>query len=392
MEEIKEFVELIITQTGVQGSAVPILRYILLILVAVFLGWFAGWICRKLLPLLKKLTSRIGADWANVLLNEKMLSTTCQIVPAIVVWKLLPLVFFQTPRLMDFVARLTLIYIAVMVAKWFVQLLNFFNQIKWKNGTATRQYMYSFTGVLKIIVIFFTVIIIVSLLINRNPTTLIAGLGAASAVLMLVFKDTIEGLVAGIRLTSNEMIQVGDWITVPGTLANGIVTQITLTTVKVQNFDNTIVTVAPKTLVDGSFQNWKGLDEADGRLASKSVNYDFGSIKIVDAALKGRLVSRGYYKAEEIKPTDTNVTLFRQFVERKMVDFDLINTDMTYMVRQLQPTTKGLPVEFYFFVKNKEWKTYEHHASSVMEWIYAISKEFDLTIYQEFPMQKENAL
>ncbi|MFC2384953.1 MAG: mechanosensitive ion channel family protein, partial [Hoylesella saccharolytica] len=266
MDTIKIYVEELIRLCGISGSAVPIVRHALLVLVAVLLAWRAGVLCRRIfVPLIHKLTSRTNNQWDEVLLNDNVLVTACRIIPAIVIWQLLPLVFYQYPAVREVLTRFTAIYIVVMSVRLFITFLTSVTQLELSRSSSVRQYINTFCGVIKILVIFLAVIIVVAILFDKNPMSLIAGLGATSAILMLVFKDTIEGLVAGIRLTSNDMVKKGDWITVPSTPADGIVEEISLTTVKVRNFDNTTVTVPPLTLVNGSFQNWRSMQRGAGR-------------------------------------------------------------------------------------------------------------------------------
>jgi miniconductance mechanosensitive channel len=234
---------------------------------------------------------------------------------------------------------------------------------------------------------FFAAIIVVAIIIDRDPIKLFAGLGATSAVLMLVFQDTIKGLVAGIRLTSNDMLHKGDWITVPKAGANGIVEEMTLTTVKIRNFDNTIVTVTPQTLVDDSFQNWIGMQKSQGRRVNRRVYYDFRGIRIVDDALREQLINKKYFKEGEIKPDDVNMTLYRRYVEDYLRRHPMVNTNMTLMVRQFEATQAGLPLEFYFFLKEKSWVEYEHQLAEIMDFIYAITPDFGLLVYEQYPFQ-----
>ena len=230
--------------------------------------------------------------------------------------------------------------------------------------------------------IFLGVIVIISIIIDRSPLTLLAGLGATSAVLMLVFKDTITGLVAGIRLTSNNMVRKGDWITMSKAGANGTVEDITLSTVKVRNFDNTIVTVPPQKLIEDSFQNWHGMEESAGRRVTRAIYIDFRSIAIASDELKKALAAEGLMKLEEMNGDVINLTLFRRYMERWLERRDDVVTNATFLMRQLEPTENGLPIEIYFFLKQKEWKAYEHHLAEIMEWMYALVPMFGLKIYQ----------
>lgn len=386
MENIKIFVEQILELSGLTGNAVPVVRHILLVIIAVILAWLAALFCRKLIvPLILKITNKIEVKWAQVLFNRKVLISACNIVPAIVVWQLLPMVFYQYPVVREVLARLTAIYITIMTVRTIVVFIDSFKKLEDERRSSMQQYFHSFCGVLKIILMFLAAIAVVSIIINKSPATLIAGLGATSAILMLVFKDTIEGLAAGIRLTSNEMLHKGDWITVEKAGADGTVEEMTLTTVKIRNFDNTIVTVSPKTLVDDSFQNWIGMQESDGRRAKRKIFFDFRSLSPITDEQRQQLIEKKYFKPEEIKEGDINMTLFRQYMEKYLASREDVNADMTLMVRQLEATSTGMPVELYFFIRNKEWVVFEHTVAEIMEYAYATAKDFNLKIYQQLP-------
>ncbi len=388
MEVINTYTDYLISLVGLEGDLVPVVRHGLLVLVAILLSALAGLVCRKVfVPLILKMTTRTEAKWDDVLFNERVLVSACQIVPAIVIWQLLPMVFSKFPVVRELLTRATAIYITVMSVRLALVFISSFKNLEGEKRTSTQQYLYSFMGVMKILMLFIAVIIVISILIDRDPVKLFAGLGATSAVLMLVFQDTIKGLVAGVRLTSNDMLHKGDWITVPKAGANGIVEEMTLTTVKIRNFDNTIVTVTPQTLVDDSFQNWNGMQQGEGRRVNRKVYYDFRSIRLMDESLWEHVVERGYCKREEISGQTVNLTLYRNYVERFLRQHKEVNAEMTLMVRQLEATQCGLPVEFYFFLKDKTWVNYEHHLAEIMEQIYALATEFGLKIYEQYPDQ-----
>lgn len=388
MDTIKIYVEELIRLCGISGSAVPIVRHALLVLVAVLLAWMAGVLCRRIfVPLIHKLTSRTNNQWDEVLLNDNVLVTACRIIPAIVIWQLLPLVFYQYPAVREVLTRFTAIYIVVMSVRLFITFLTSVTQLELSRSSSVRQYINTFCGVIKILVIFLAVIIVVAILFDKNPMSLIAGLGATSAILMLVFKDTIEGLVAGIRLTSNDMVKKGDWITVPSTPADGIVEEISLTTVKVRNFDNTTVTVPPLTLVNGSFQNWRSMQRGAGRRVKRLLFVDFRSVKILTDEQKNALAVNGYFTTEELKGEVINVALFRTYIEKYLSSRKEVNEKMTLIVRQMEATQCGLPLEVLFFIKNDKQINYEHTLADIIEHIYAYTNAFGLTIYQQYPEQ-----
>lgn len=370
MEGIRVYLERAIGMMGVGGDYVPMVRYGILVILAFALAWLAGWVCRRfLVPVVLKITSRTDAKWDDVLFSRRVLLSASHIVPAVVVWTLLPLVFYEYPRVEDIVGRLTAIFFTVMAVRTVIVFIDSFKLLESGTRSSRQQYLYSICGVLKILMIFISAIVVIAIIINKNPTTLFAGLGAASAILMLAFQDTIKGLVAGIRLTANDMLHIGDWITEPKSGANGKVEEITLTMVKVRNFDNTVITLSPQALVDGSFQNWQGMMESEGRKQVKRVYFDFRSI----------VVER---PDDESVPT-TNITRFRHHIEQWLSQNPKVVGAKSPLVKQADtPQASGCCLEFMFWLKAKDALTYEHDTSDIMEYIYGAAPEFGLAIYQ----------
>lgn len=368
MNEIKIFVEQMLSQIGLTADMVPVIWHMTLVVGTVLMAWFAGWLFKLLIPWITRLTRQTDAKWDDVVFNEQVLRAACQIVPAVVVWLLLPSVFDEYPTAHEALARLTAIYITVMSVRLVSKMIDSLKLLDSGRRTVRQQYLYTLCGVLKIIMYFVATIIVIAIIVKKDPSTLLAGLGAASAILMLAFQDTIKGLVAGIRLTSNDMVRVGDRITVPAAGADGIVEEITLTTVKVRNFDNTIITITPQTLVDGSFQNWKGMAENAGRRAVRKFYIDFRSI-ILD---------------EEGVP---NLTRYREHMEQWLSQQEQVLADKPVLVHQLDATPTGLPLEFVFWLKEQGAIPFEHAISGMMEYAYAEASVFGLRIYQQFPEQ-----
>ena len=439
MEEIRKFVEDLIQMAGVTGGAVPVVRHILLTITAILLAMLSDLLCRRLLvPIIMRVTDKTEVTWDDVLFNKKVLTSACHIVPAVVIWSLMPLVYLEYPIFKEILERATGIYIVVMSVRTALVFIGSFKGLESseERRSSAQQYFHTFCGVLRILMLFVAGVVVVAILLGKNPLTLFAGLGATSAVLMLVFKDTILGLAAGVRLTSNDMLHKGDWITVKSVDANGIVEEMSLTTVKVRNFDNTIVTISPATLVNGSFQNWIGMQKSGGRRVQRKVYFDFRSIRLVDEELKARLLEKHFATEDSFKPKEslqkmlakaevgnehqtemekdqnaglgnarqhehqvladlrnpaalapTNLQLYRKYMEKYLRERPEVNTEMTLMVRQLEATQCGLPMEFYFFVKDKIWVNYEHILAEIMEHAYALSAEFGLKIYQQYPEQ-----
>ena len=374
-----------LASTTLTGGWLSFVTLSVLCATVALIAWLVYMLCVKVLaPITVRITRRTDVVWDDYLLNPQVLRSACHVVPAIVVWLLMPPLFFAYPIIQALLMKATAIYITVAAMRLVVAFISSLKLFDTNNDTrsAAQQYFHSFCGVLKIIVLFLGVIIIISIVIDRSPLTLLAGLGATSAVLMLVFRDSITGLVAGIRLTSNNMVRKGDWITVSKAGANGTVEDITLSTVKVRNFDNTIVTVPPQKLIEDSFQNWHGMEESSGRRVTRTIYLDFRSIAVASDELKKTLAAEGLMKLEEMNGDVINLTLFRRYMERWLERRDDVVTSATYLMHLLDPTANGLPIEIYFFLKQKEWKAYEHHLAEIMEWTYALLPKFGLKIYQ----------
>lgn len=385
MNELTKYIEHLLASTTLTGGWLSFVTLSVLCATVALIAWLVYMLCVKVLaPITVRITRRTDVVWDDYLLNPQVLRSACHVVPAIVVWLLMPPLFFAYPIIQALLMKATAIYITVAAMRLVVAFISSLKLFDTNNDTrsAAQQYFHSFCGVLKIIVLFLGVIIIISIVIDRSPLTLLAGLGATSAVLMLVFKDSITGLVAGIRLTSNNMVRKGDWITMDKAGANGVVEDITLSTVKVRNFDQTIVTVPPQKLIEDSFQNWQGMQEGIGRRVKRVLYIDFRSIAIVNDELKQKLAADGLMKKEEMNGEVVNLTLFRRYMDRWLAQRDDVVKEATYFVRQLEPTANGLPIEIYFFLKQKEWKTYENHLAEIMERMYALVPVFGMRIYQ----------
>ena len=369
MDKIQLWVRQVVEACGLEGDIVAYVSHTVLVILAILLAVVAGLLCQKILvPIVLRLTKKTEAKWDDVIFSRKVLMTACSIVPAIVIWMLLPWTFYDFPTVREVLTRLTAIYITVMAVRTLIVFADSFKLLEDGKRTARQQYLYSVCGVLKIIVVFIAVIVIIAIIINKDPTTLFAGLGAASAILMLAFQDTIKGLVAGIRLTNNDMIHIGDWVTVPSAGANGRVEDISLTTVKIRNFDNTIITVTPQTLVDGSFQNWLGMEQREGRKQVRKVYFDFRSFTVDDDGV-------------------ANITKFRHHIEHWLCDNPKVIGEKNPLVRQAEAAQAGCCVEFIFWLRSQAAIDYEHDTSDIMEYIYAASADYGLRIYQQFPEQ-----
>lgn len=371
-------------------DVVHVLCLVLLTALAALLAFLSDYGCQKLiLPLIVKITKKTETKWDDLLLNQKILTSACHIVPAFVIWGLIPMVYLQYPTAKELLERATAIYITVMFVRTALVFISSLRELDndSERRTSAQQYFHTFCGVLRILILFVAAVVTVAIILGKNPMALFAGLGATSAILMLVFKDTIEGLVAGVRLTSNDMLHKGDWITVKSADANGTVEEMSLTTVKIRNFDNTIVTISPTALVNSSFQNWIGMQTSGGRRVKRVIYFDFRSVRLVDEDLRSHLLTMRLITESTTVMQPTNMQLFRTYIEQYLRKRPEVNTELTLMVRHLEATQAGLPIELYFFLKEKAWVAYEHILADIMEHVYALSKEFGLVIYQQYPAQ-----
>ena len=235
----------------------------------------------------------------------------------------------------------------------------------------------------KIISLCIGAIIIISIVVDKNPANILTGLGAMAAVLMLVFKDPIMGLVAGVQLSANDMLRQGDWITLPKHNADGEVVEVTLTTVKVQNWDKTITTIPPYVLVSESFQNWRGMFDSGGRRIKRSLYIDMNTIGFCTKEQVEKFRQKGWLNGIDCDDEHiVNLTVLRNYLDIYLRNNKRVNQNLILMVRQLQPTAQGLPLELYFFSANTAWVAYEHLQADVFEHIFAIMPEFGLKVFQ----------
>ena len=239
--------------------------------------------------------------------------------------------------------------------------------------------------VFQVLLFFVGSIIIISVLINKSPTTLFAGLGASAAILMLVFKDSILGFVSGVQLSANDMLRIGDWVQLSDGSANGIVQEITLNTVKIQNWDNTISTVPPYTLVNTTFKNWRGMQESGGRRVDKCIRLDMDTLKFCTNEMIMQ-IRKNIPLMNDIGPIDntmpTNAQLYRLYIERYLRSHPIVNTSLDLIVAQREPTQYGVPIEVYFFLSDKVWQEFERIQSDIFDHLLVMVKEFGLRLYQ----------
>jgi len=369
---------------GITADSRAWLYWLIAIAAIALVVFMADVVCRRLLlPLVKRLTRATRAAWDDILLSDTLLKDVSRLVPPILVAVLMPLAFSHAHPTLDLLLKVNLIYLIAIIAKLLCTFLSALYDLSSHQDRLKNHPIEGIYQMLKIVVICVALIIVVSILINKNPGYILTALGASAAVLMLVFKDTIMGLVAGVQLSANDMLRPGDWISMPKHGADGDVVEVTLTTVKVQNWDKTITTIPPYALVSDSFQNWRGMQESGGRRVKRSVYIDMRSISFCSDEQMAEFERRGWLEGVEREDKFVvNLHVFRNYLEDYLQHHPRVNSGMTIMVRQLQPTAQGLPLELYFFSDGTEWVPYEHLQSEIFEHVFAVMPTFGLRVFQ----------
>ena len=341
-------------------------------------------LCKRILaPLARKIALRTDAKWDDYLLNDDVLSKFCHLVPPVAAYVLMSFAFSREQALLDIVFKVCWIYIVVVAVRLVFAILDSVYTISNEHEEYKHRSLKGFYQMLKLLGACIAVIIIVSELIGKSPIVILTGLGAGTAILMLVFQDTIKGLVAGIQLTANDMLRPGDWITVPKYGADGDVMEVTLTTVKVRNWDKTITTVPPYALVNDSFQNWRGMFEIGGRRVKRSVNIDMSSVRFLTAQEWKQFSKEPWMEGyEHAEGEVVNLSLYRQYITHYLKHHPKVHQGMLILVRQLQPTPQGLPIELYFFSADTAWIRYEGLQAEVFDHVLAVTHRFGLSVFQ----------
>ena len=337
-----------------------------------------------LVPLVQKITARTRVKWDDYIFNERMMMAFSRTIPPIVWYIFLPTVFDEGTMVLVILLKACLVYMVVASIMLINTFLNTLYEISNEHEVLRNRPLKGVYQMISLLAIAVGIIIIVSILIDKDATRILAGLGASAAVLMLIFKDSLLGLVAGIQLTVNDMLHPGDWITMNKYGANGYVTEVSLTTVKVQNFDKTITTIPAYALVSDSFQNWRGMHESGGRRIKRYINIDITTVHFCSEEELLSLASKGLYSADKMDDSDgvVNLYVFRRYALDYICNRKDINQDFMRMVRVLQPTSEGLPVEIYCFTNNTEWLVYESIQGAIFDHLIAMLPAFGLRAFQ----------
>ncbi|BBE16384.1 small-conductance mechanosensitive channel [Aquipluma nitroreducens] len=380
------------------------LTAVMVTIVALFvIAMIVHWITKILtVKIIHRLVEKSKTDWDDYLLKRKVFQSMSHLTSALVFYYSSN--FSEIPEVTRILTIFTNIYFVVIFIKVVSGVLKASNDIYLTTPYASTRSIKGYIQLVMILVYFIAGIFIIGIIFDKSPLYLLGGLSAIAAVLLLVFKDTILGLVASIQLSANKMLKPGDWIEMPKHNANGTVIDISLNTVKVQNFDKTISTIPTYSLVADSFLNWSGMEESEGRRIKRSINIDMKSVQFCDEEMLERFkklhLIQSYISDRQKEITDhnkklgiedesypngrrqTNLGIFRKYLEEYLKNNPHTNNNMTLLVRHLQPTETGLPVEIYMFSKNKDWVDYEGIQADIFDHILAIIPEFKLRVFQ----------
>ena len=393
--------ELLIRYGMTEGLA-GYLSHVILVAIVVLLSMLGNIITKKVvLKIIAHYILNNKYDWDNIMLKRKVFQRLSHIVPALIIYMFASLF----PGYQIYIEKIASAYIIIVSMFVIDALLNSINDIYTTFKVSKIKPIKGYLQVVKIFVYIIGGIILIANLIGKSPIIFLSSIGALTAVFTLVFKDSILGLIAGIQLASNDMVRIGDWIEMPKYGADGNVIEVSLNTVKVENFDKTITTIPTYSLVSDSFKNWRGMQMSGGRRIMRNIYIDtasimicnedminrFKNIKLISAYIENKLQEIGEYnKKNNIDPSEpvngrklTNIGTFRAYIERYLKNHPGIHQGMTQMVRQLQPGEHGLPLQIYAFTNDTDWTNYEKIQADIFDHLLAIVPEFGLRVFQE---------
>lgn len=403
---LKDWTHALLEWLGVTTSASDALdRWVAFVLVLLAAVLFDVLLRLGIVRSVRKLVERTRVKWDDTLFSVPVLNRMCHILSAVLLAVVLPVVFDEKSAGRIVVLRLMQVYTVIAVLRFVNALLFAAFHIAAARPAWQNKPIKGLRQTAQGIALLISAIMIISILLNKSPTILLTGLGASAAVLMLIFRDSILGFVSGIQLSANDMLKVGDWISVPKYGADGNVVEVSLTTVKIRNWDNTLVMLPPYLLTTDSFTNWHAMQLSGGRRVMRSVSIDMTSVRFCTPEMLDHYRTidllrdyvdqteqriEEYNAAHGIRPGErkinglhqTNLGVFRAYLVRYLQNEVPVNPEMTLMVRQLEPSGTGLPMQLYFFTNTVVWVDYEGIQSDVFDHVLAVIPEFDLRVFQ----------
>lgn len=406
MNTLETWLETLWTDAGIGEEWAIYLRLLSLLLILSILGTIVFFVTKRvILYYLERIIRRTSFRWDDLLVDNKAFNNLAHIVPAILVRLLAPTLFSDFDSILPLVLKLTDIYLVIVGMTIFFACLKVGEYAVGSHPAFKEKPITSYFQLIRILLYIVIVILVLSIILERSPFYFLSAFGALSAIVLLIFKDTILGLVASVQMSSYNMVRVGDWIEMPKFNADGDVIEINLNTVKVQNWDKTITTIPTHYFVTDSFKNWRGMVQSGGRRINRSIFLDAHSVKFVNPEFREELkkyhlirdfVERRQseietWNAEHEVDTSilingrrmTNLGVFRHYIEAYLKHHPKVNQEMTIMVRQLATNSRGIPMEIYCFTETTAWVDYEAIQSDIFDHLYATAAFFELDIFQE---------
>jgi len=391
---LKEFLHEFMTSQGIREDLIGVTTHIIIGVVILLLAVITYWLAKIIVErVIHRVLMKTKVKWDDAFLETKFFARLSHFAPAIVISVLGSVFFSDNPALHSFLTTLLALYYIVIAVTVIFSFLEAIYIITQQSKVLSGHPIRGIVQAVKLVIFLIAIILIISVLFNKQPLVVLSALGALTAVLMLVFKDTIMGFTAGIMLAANKMVRVGDWIEKPSAGADGDVIDVSLTTIKVQNWDKTITTIPAYDLISGSFKNWRSMNETGGRRIKRAMHIDVKTIRFADKEMLERWqkidLIRPYINEKLNEMTDensgrllTNLGAFRAYCLAYLKSHPQIHQDLTMIVRQLEPKELGIPLELYTFTNDTRWAVYESVQADIFDHLLAIVKEFGLAIYQ----------
>jgi miniconductance mechanosensitive channel len=402
---MNEFILALLEDWGITGRIAFFLSRGIIIVCIALLSIIANFLAKKvILALIGKIISKTKFSWDDIVFKRGVFSRLSHLAPALVIYYMARIVFPEADIFTQIVERFSISYMIGVTVFVLFSFLDSVNDIYQTFNISKTRPIKGYLQIVKIFVFLVGFILIITTLTDTSPVGILSGIGALSAVLLLVFKDSILGFVASIQLAANNLVHIGDWIELPKYGADGDVIDITLQSIKVQNFDKTIVTIPLYALISDSFKNWRGMEESGGRRIKRSINIDMRSVQFCTREMITRYrnigLLKGYIAKKEGELDEynrvhgldnnplnnrnlTNLGTFRAYISSYLHNHPKVRDDMTFLVRQLQPGPTGIPLEIYVFSNDQAWANYESIQADIFDHLLAAISEFDLRLYQE---------
>ena len=384
-----------------ENLTLTFIHLVIIVLICYALYWITKTV---VLNKVHEIAERTKTKWDDLLVQERFFKKLSGLIPITIVLYSVNSILEFYENLIPFTYSIIEVLLAIAILRLMISFINAFHKVLETNERYKDKPLQSYVQLTKILIYTFFGIIVFSLITGKTPMFFLTAMGAMSAILLLIFKDTILGFIGSIQLATNDMVRIGDWISMSKYGADGTVIEINLATIKVRNFDLTITTIPTYSMISDSFKNWRGREESAGRRIKRALNLKVSSVKFCDEQLIQELKNieliKPYIEEKQkeitayntnnnldssIKPNGrslTNVGIFRKYVELHLKENEKINTELTCMVRQLSPSEKGLPIEVYAFSKNKEWVIYEAIVADIFDHLLAVVPAFELEVFQ----------